>query len=176
MNLCPRHVTQLYRHGGFLDKTIYDKNDYIIFDDYSEIIINDKNCKEIGRAIIDTDDLQRCLERKWHIKRSKNTNYVMTNINGKQTFLHRFILNYYGDKDIDHINRNGMDNRKNNLRIIEHSDNIRNQSIDRKGIKRVPSGKYQVTITKNYKTHYLGTFETYELALDARTNAEKELM
>ena len=45
MNLCPKHITQLYRHGKFLDKTIYDKNEYIKHEDYFEIIIRDKSCK-----------------------------------------------------------------------------------------------------------------------------------
>ena len=99
----------------------------------------------------------------------------MSHINGRKIFLHRFILNYCGDKDIDHINRNGLDNRKYNLRIINHSDNIRNQSECRKGIKRVKSGKYQASITKNYKCIYLGTFDTYESALEARIRAENEI-
>lgn len=175
MNLCPKHITQLYRHSKFLDKTIYDNNEYIKHDDYFEIIIRDKSCEEVGRAIIDAEDYDICAQHKWHIKKSKNTNYAISHINGKKVFLHRFVLDYYGNKDVDHINRNGMDNRKSNLRITSHSDNIRNQSETRKGIKKVKSGKYQATITKNYKCIYLGTFDTYESALEARIRAENEI-
>ena len=38
MYLCPKHITQWYRHHKFLEHTIYDNNEYIINDDYAEII------------------------------------------------------------------------------------------------------------------------------------------
>ena len=175
MNLCPKHITQLYRHGRFLDRTIYDKNEFIKHDGFFEIIIRNKNCEKIGSALIDVDDYDKCHQYKWHLKKGQNTTYAMAHIDGRKVFLHRFILDYYGDCDVDHINHNGMDNRRSNLRIVSHSDNIRNQTANRKGIKKVKSGKYQVTITKKYKCYYLGTFDTYEDAFEARTNAEKEI-
>ena len=174
MCLCPKHITQYYRYGRFLERTIYDKNDYEIHGNISEIIIRNKSCDEIARVIIDTEDLDKCLKYKWSIKKSRNTNYAMTHIGDSKIFLHRFITEYYGNDDIDHINRDGLDNRKENLRIVSHSDNVRNQSEKRKGIKKVPSGKYQATITMNYKCIYLGTFDTYEDALNARINAENK--
>lgn len=75
-------------------------------------------------------------------------------------------MNYYGDQDVDHINGDGLDNRKNNLRIVSHAKNMLNrQGIH--GIKKVPSGKYQACIGINYKGIYLGTFNTYEEAKEA---------
>lgn len=176
MNLCPKHVTQLYRNGCFSDKTIYDQNDYVIYEDYAEIILRNKSAEEVGRAIIDLDDVERCKQYKWHIRKSRNTLYAVATTDEKtKIHLHRFIIGYNGDYDVDHEDRNGLNNRKENLRVLSHSDNLRNQSPTRKGIKRVPSGKYQVVITKNYVGKYLGTFDTYEEALEARLQAERSI-
>lgn len=175
MNLCPKHITQWYRYGKFLEETIYDKNEYITYEDHAEIVLKDKNLQIVGYAIIDLEDVERCKQYKWHIRKAPNTNYVIAHNldkNGKIQ-LHRFILSYNGDEDVDHINRNGLDNRKSNLRIVSHSVNLANQAPQRKGIRKVGSGNYQVVITRNYKPIYLGTYKTYEEALEARLNAEK---
>lgn len=82
-------------------------------------------------------------------------------------------MNYYElDKDVDHINRNGLDNRKSNLRIVSHSKNLMNQG-EKTGIKKVPSGKYQVTIWRNYQMYYLGTYDTFDEAYSVRKKAEE---
>ena len=173
MSLCPKHITQWYRYHKFSDITIYDKNDFISKGDICEIVIRNKNCEEIGRAIIDKEDYDICSKYKWHIKNGKNTKYAMAHINDKKVFLHRFILGYSGNMDIDHINRNGLDNRKCNLRIVSYSTNLSNQSENRKGIRKTKSGKYQARITINYKTYYIGVYESYNLALESRNEFEK---
>ena len=127
----------------------------------------------MGRAIIDIEDIEKCSQYKWHIRNSGNNQYAISSLpNNKKLHLHRFVLGYEGECDVDHIDHNGLNNKKENLRIVSHADNIRNQKINRKGIKRVSSGRYQVTITQNYITKYLGTYDTYEEALQARINAE----
>lgn len=176
MNLCPKHLTQWYRHKGFNDSTIYKNNDYVINKDYAEIILRNKNCEEVGRAIIDIDDVEKCKKYKWHARKSHNITYCIASCaNNEKIHLHRYVIGYSGTDDVDHINRNGLDNRKSNLRVLSHSDNLRNQASDRKGIKKVPSGRYQVCITKMYVEFYIGTFDTYDEALTARINAENEM-
>lgn len=172
--LCPKHVTQWYRYGKFLTSTICDSNKYIIHDDYAEIILKDKNQNIVGYAQIDIDDVEKCKKYKWHMRKSRNTNYVITTINQKtKIHLHRFILNYTGTKDVDHLDHNGLNNRKINLEIKSHANNLRNQHGQRRGIRKTSSNKYCACITKNYKTFYLGTYDTYEEALAARLKAEK---
>lgn len=176
MNLCSTHITQLYRHGHFLKETIYSPNEYVIFPDHAEIILKNKQCKEVGRAKIDLEDVDKCRKYKWHIRHSRNTDYVVTSLKGNQKIhLHQYVLNYYGDQDIDHLNRDGLDNQKINLQIKSHADNLRNQSNERKGIILTPSGKYASRIMIDYRSIHLGTFETYDQALDARIKAEQNL-
>ena len=86
----------------------------------------------------------------------------------KKIHLHRFIMDYEGDLDIDHINMNGLDNRKSNLRIVTHAENKANNNMP--GVKLVPSGKYQACCCRNYKTIYIGTYNTFDEAVKARAD------
>ena len=53
--LCKRHYLQLCRYGKILKRTIRDKNEIIEYNDYAEIILYNKDCEEIARAIIDLE-------------------------------------------------------------------------------------------------------------------------
>jgi hypothetical protein len=165
--LCSKHRTQLWRHGqADNSRTIYTKNEIIIDGDMARISLYDKKCQKIAEAIIDSDDVSRCEPIKWYRRKARNTSYAMGTINGEKVFLHRFIMNYYGSDDIDHKNRNGLDNRKTNLRICSHSQNMLNQDVI--GYTETPSGKFVPRLTLNYQEMYLGTFDSPEEALQAR--------
>ena len=145
-------------------------------EDYAEIVLRDKHSCVVGMAIIDIEDVDIAKQYKWHMRKSLNTNYAICTLkDGKKLFLHRLVLGYSGEDDVDHIDHNGLNNRKSNLRVVTHDTNLRNQHGNRKGVKRVGSGNYQAIITKDSKNIYLGTFPTYESALEARLKAEKEL-
>ena len=173
--LCRKHYLQKYRHDVIF-KTIYEPNDIIYHEDYSEIVLRDSIGNITGYAKVDNDDINKIMQYKWHIKQSLNTKYATTHIDGnKKILMHRLILGYDGDLDIDHINHDGLDNRKCNLRIIIHSLNIMNQYNEDNGIKLLPSGNYQSTIMVNGQSIYLGTFSSFQEAKEARINYETNL-
>jgi len=71
--------------------------------------------------------------------------------------------------ELDHINGDRSDNRLDNLRLVTRSENSMNSKIfsnSKLGSRGVclclKSGKYKASITKNYKAHHLGTFDTKE--------------
>ena len=166
---------QKFRHNKIF-QTIYESNEIIKHDKYSEIVLRDKYGNITGYTKIDNEDVERVVMYKWHIKAGMHTNYATAHIDQeKKILLHKLILNYDGDDDIDHINHNGLDNRKNNLRIVKHSLNIMNQYNYDNGVKRVPSGNYQATIMVDGKAIYLGTFKTFEEAKEARENYQNKL-
>ena len=169
--LCRKHYLRKYKNKN-INRSIYDPNTYEIYDTYAEIVLYDRNGNECGRAIIDIEDVELCKKYKWHIKRDRRTSYAISN-GESRVFLHRLVMNYSGNDDVDHINRNGLDNRKSNLRIVTRSANIMNQD-ESNGIKKVPSGNYQVAIGKDYKTIYIGTYSSFEDAYNARKNAEEK--
>lgn len=172
--LCRKHYLQMYRHGEVF-RTIMDPNDIIPHeeDGYAEVVLRNKIGEVTGIVKIDLEDVDKVSQHKWHITKAPRTSYAATHIDGNtKLFLHRFVLDYYGVLDVDHINHDGMDDRKENLRIITHSANLTNQYRVDKGVKQVPSGRYQASIMQNGIPIYLGTFDTKEDALFARESYE----
>jgi hypothetical protein len=77
---------------------------------------------------IDSEDLERVSQHNWYAatnRNSKNGNrqYISTRIGGKTVYLHRFIMNAPKGQDVDHINHDTLDNRKDNLRIVSPQEN-----------------------------------------------------
>ena len=54
---CNKHYMQIKRHGEIRNVTTKTPNEIVKYDDYAEIILRDKNCLEVGRAIIDLNTI-----------------------------------------------------------------------------------------------------------------------
>jgi len=103
------------------------KRDIIIKSNYALIPLTQNKL-----TIIDLEDVERVSRYNWHIQKCKKQVYAATidydiNSKTKLILLHRFILNPPPKKQIDHINRNTLDNRRNNLRICTNRQNCRNK-------------------------------------------------
>lgn len=96
--------------------------------------------------------------------------------------LHRLIINVnYKNKQVDHINHNPLDNRKENLRICSNMQNNWNkgkQKNNTSGIKGVcflkNCNKWYARITVDGKTYNLGLFKNLLDAKKEREIAEKK--
>lgn len=77
-------------------------------------------------AIVDDEDFGRIIQYKWYFEHG----YARRDENGKNIYMHRFILGIDDRRVIDHKNRDGLDNRKENLRICNQSLNCANQRIN----------------------------------------------
>jgi hypothetical protein len=131
-------------------------------------------------ATIDNEDYERVNQYKWYYHHTGYAVSTLPRINGKQKTLSlsRFIMNASKGIQVDHINMNTLDNRKENLRLCNMSENQRNvpkRSFNRSGYKGVSfhkvSQKWRSRITINSKTIYLGIFETKEDAALAYNKA-----
>ena len=85
------------------------------------------------------------------------------------------------DEIIDHIDRNKLNNRKNNLRVTNDYGNARNTSLAKNntsgiiGVSFVSDrNKWVAQITVNYQNISLGRYINKEDAIVARLKAEKE--
>ena len=107
--------------------------------------------------------------------------YVHIRIDGKGYKAHRLAWLYvHGDwpsGEIDHINRVKTDNRMSNLRDVDGSVNAMNRKVrstNASGVsgvrQRSDNGKWSVKIGQKY----IGSFPTFDLAVNARQQAEKE--
>ena len=128
-------------------------------------------------CLIDTKDLPLVSEHTWWLKYHRNSCYAVTDISKKRIYMHRLIIGAKKGQIVDHIDGNGMNNRRLNLRLCTNSQNIQNQR------NRKLNGKYRgvswskerklwhAKITVNYKTINLGRFETAEAAARAYDEA-----
>jgi hypothetical protein len=147
-------------------------------------------------ALVDPIDFDYLAEFSWIADDSSTTNYayrVTKNSEGKRTNtrMHIDIVKRMGLKRnpsdcIDHINGNGIDNRRCNLRVITRSQNtaIRhrshrpiNKDLKHPGVYRQTRGdKYYSSIYSKGVRYYLGTFETKEDARAAYLETRKQLL
>jgi len=130
--------------------------------------------------IIDKTDYKKVVKYTWHIT---PRGYVVAMIDNKLYKLHRFILNIF-DKTItvDHINHNGCDNRKCNLRFCTQQQNNWNAqkhkeaSSKYKGVSwHMSVHKWQAYINYNHKRICLGCFDSEEEAALEYNKKAKEL-
>lgn len=126
--------------------------------------------------LVDTDDYEKIKEKCWHMTKH---GYISTHEGKKEIKLHRFITNCPSGMLVDHINQNKADNRKCNLRIVNHSQNNMNKPIQKNNTTsatgvffRKANKKWIAKITIKGISYYLGSFALKEDAIVARKKAE----
>lgn len=120
---------------------------------------------------------------KWGIDRH---GYARRTINSKllppvRVFAHHLVLERscgrrpdWSLREVcDHIDRNKLNNRRENLRIVSVTENARNKDYSNcKYCIKIPGGKYKAQYYNNGKTIYLGLFKTPEEARAATLAAK----
>ena len=121
------------RKPGLIEYThvTYNENEYTV----GTLMYNSEDI----HFIIDKDDYDKVSSRAWHLI-SKNyiSSAYIHESKRKELYLHNFVMNRNefpgkgATETVDHINRNGLDNRKENLRLINQSEqNINKNKKDR---------------------------------------------
>lgn len=104
--------------------------------------------------------------------------YIRISVRGKKLYAHRvafWITNgVYPEQEVDHVNRNGCDNRLCNLRLVSSRENAANRKqrrdTSRYGVGVYKDGSRFVAMVKRQGVlHRVGSFGTPEQAADART-------
>lgn len=131
-------------------------------------------------CLVDDVDYPLLNKYTWYYQRNSNGNeYVGTMINNKKVYIHRLIMDARRGKVVDHINNNGLDNRRSNLRLCNQSSNLANSKA-RKGSSRFKGvsrfrGRWRAYIMLNNKQKSLGVYD-YEIdAAKAYNKAAREL-
>lgn len=140
---------------------------------------------ESGKFIIDAEDISKILSYNWRVTQIGNTKYVKSfqYRSGKPIFtyyIHRMILGIGKEEErvVDHIDGNGLNNSKSNLRIVTRSENCA-RSINRKdksfrGVIKRGSIYYSYIQYKGKKLH-VGKFSDEVCAAMAYDKASIEL-
>ena len=133
------------------------------------------------KIIYDEIDKELIEKYKWIIvdNNTGHTEYAITKPGGK--FMHRMIMGYPSGKEVDHINGNGLDNRRSNLRVCTRSQNSCNRPApanNKTGYKGVywdeNKNRYRAVITKDKVIYRLGRYKTAREAAVAYNEGAKK--
>ena len=125
-------------------------------------------------ALIDEEDLPLVEKYYWCLLEPQ-AGYpyacARTTYKGKKvaTLIHRLIMMVGPSKVVDHINGDGLDNTKANLRVCSHQENLWNAKLSVsnrsgiKGVSQLPKGRFRATLKRNGKA----TQKTFDTALEA---------
>lgn len=178
---CRKHQYQIKLYGHTLDnnpRTKFDSNEFrfigdntVEFDTYKAPTFNvDKT------YIIDAEDYPIVSKRHW----STNAyGYARSGVGKKNTiFLHRLVTNAKQGQQVDHINLDIRDNRKNNLRICNNSLNSSNRrpynKLLIKGVEEHNNGKFSAYFRVDNKQYHSPCYKTKEEAAFARFILEQK--
>ena len=133
-------------------------------------------------ALVDDEDFEYLNQFKWSTHPSGNTIYVRRFSQYKRILMHRIIMNVQKGESIDHIDHNGLNCQKSNLRICTHQQNGWNQLSNRgkskyKGVLIIEkNGRVYISaqIRYNGKKYHLGYFKTEEEAATGYNDAAKK--
>lgn len=125
-------------------------------------------------VLIDDDDYKLISKYKWHSQRSGNMIYAVSRNTTEdwnfRVLMHRFLLNAPVGIQVDHKNRNGLDNQRHNIRLCVSSENQYNKiGWSKSGFKgvglnyyKMKSIRYRAYIQYNKKLIHLGYYNTAE--------------
>lgn len=131
-------------------------------------------------AIVDSADLNRLTPFAWHLCGG----YAKTRctVNGRRLYIymHRLVLGAESGTQVDHINRDRLDNRRSNLRLASHVQQCGNVGMSRnntsgfKGVHQARSGRWVARIGIDHRNVCLGTFDDPAEAARAYDSAARE--
>jgi hypothetical protein len=165
-----------------MNRTIRTKNEIIIMGNVATMFLYDINQEVVGKTVFNKCHVDTVKEYKWYLSK---TGYVKSG-NGVQQprlTLHRLILEVEDSDnlEVDHIDRNPLNNLDENLRLCSHKENTYNMSKRKNNISGVTGVRWdydrekwcsQIMVDKKYI--FLGRHEDKDDAIKRRLVAEKK--
>lgn len=121
----------------------------------------------------DLEDYDKIKDRCWYL----SDGYV---VSGNNIKMHRLVTGCTPTEEVDHIDHNHNDNRKQNLRVGTHQENMMNKKLYKSNTSGVPGinwskshNKWHVRIQFKGKRIDLGYYDDLDMAKRVREDAEK---
>ena len=151
-------------------------NDYYIKNNIVHVKFS--NCNE--EFLCDVEDWDYAKNICWY---KNNTGYARGEIDGKAILFHNYIFDINTDSgiEVDHIHGNRLDNRRSELRICDRNKNALNKGLYKNNTSGVTGvswhkqqEKWSAYIQIEHKNMYLGSFNSFDDAVNARLIAEQK--
>jgi len=130
-------------------------------------------------ATVDAADCPEIRKHKWSVSRRGKNVYACTRIDGRTVTVHCFLLRPRKGYVVDHIDGNGLNNCRSNLRVCTPAQNQANRrprggSSQFVGVRRC-GNRWEAGITHRGRQYFLGTYAEEVEAAKARDRKAVEL-
>ncbi len=130
------------------------------------------------QTTVDDADYDRLIEFRWFATERSSNVYAARDpsraIGGSRIYMHRWILNAPATLQIDHVNGDGLDNRRENLRLATPKQNSENRTgptrsaTGYRGVRKVGPGSFHAYVNTENRQIGIGCWGTSEEAATAR--------
>lgn len=130
-------------------------------------------------ALVDDEDYEDLMRVNWYACICSGKVYARHSLpNSKKIFMHRYLIKCEGKEQVDHIDSNGINNQRSNLRKCTHQQNVCNRSKAKTttsiylGVHwKKDRNKWRAAIKSNDSLTHLGYYQNQEEAALAYNKA-----
>lgn len=179
---CNGHFMQIWQGRELRPLSRGVSNEYVMLDTHAEIILTGRRGEEVARAQIDKEDLPLVAGYRWW---RRGRSYVGGNplgSRGRSVLLHRLLLGAPDGVDVDHFDGDGRNNRRSNIRLVTHKENMENLKLaadNTSGFRGVTwdkqNEKWRALVQHNGRQFCLGRFDDLVAAGTAAHEARERL-
>ena len=120
-------------------------------------------------ALVDDENFEYLNQWNWHITKRKYSVYAIRRLKSikkskEVIYMHRLIMGTPKDREVDHIDHNGLNCQRSNMRNCTRGQNQSNRRYNNKtGFRGVHIGSknsFTAKLEHDGNTYYLGSFKT----------------